>query len=323
MQFTLRGVAVTVTPLILLALILGLGIAGYGGYDYVQQSDAVDDAVAVETTVVGTDISRSDGRRFYYRISVEHTYEYQGREYTSKQVFPGSTGPIYTVRSDAQRSIEPYEPNETATAYVTPDNPSGAFLKRQTVFAPFRFIGFGSLLALLTALHAIGARNPGQNVGISQTTGREPTRYDTVFGFNRDTLSRVSKRLMLFTPAVFFVSLVTIVVLLLNSEGSSIQVSVADPVGFAFLAALLSGLGFVFGLTLYGIWSFTEYRRLRERIPDPRPPSPFRHPSRLVTIMYSRDELNAYGRRVKLTGFVFTLIVFLIGVVGFVLVTAS
>ncbi|SNR78348.1 hypothetical protein SAMN06266787_1296 [Halorubrum ezzemoulense] len=39
--------------------------------------------------------------------------------------------------------------------------------------------------------------------------------------------------------------------------------------------------------------------------------------------MYSRDELNAYGRRVKLTGFVFTLIVFLIGVVGFVLVTAS
>jgi hypothetical protein len=39
--------------------------------------------------------------------------------------------------------------------------------------------------------------------------------------------------------------------------------------------------------------------------------------------MYSRDDLNAYGRRVKLTGFVFTLIVFLIGVVAFVFVTAS
>ena len=204
MQLTLRGVAVTVTPLILLALILGLGIAGYGGYEYVQQSDAVDDAVAVETTVVGTDIGRSDGRRFYHRISVEHTYEYQGREYTSKQVFPGSTRPIYTVQSDAQRIIEPYEPNETATAYVTPDNPSGAFLTRQTTFAPFRFIGFGSLLALSTALHAIGARDPGQNTGVSQTTERKPTRYDTVFGLNRDTISRVSKRLMLFTPAVFF-----------------------------------------------------------------------------------------------------------------------
>ncbi|TKX43963.1 MULTISPECIES: DUF3592 domain-containing protein [unclassified Halorubrum] len=323
MEFTVRGVAVTVTPVIFLTLVLGLGIAGYGAYDYVQQSNAVHDAVAVETTVVDTSISRSNGRRFYYRISVEHTYEYQGREYTSEQVFPGSTGPIYTVRSDAQRIIEPYESDETATAYVTPDNPSGGFLKQQTIFAPFRFIGFGSLLALLTALHAIGARNPGQNVGISQTTEREPTRYDTVFGFNRDTLSRISKRLMLFTPAVFFLSLVTIVALLLNSEGSSLQVSVTDPVGFAFFSALLSVLGFVFGLTLYGIWSFTEYRRLRERIPDPRPPSPFRHPSRLVTIMYSRDDLDIYGRRVKLTGFVFALIVFLIGIVAFVLVTAS
>ena len=61
MQFTVRGVAVTVTPVILITLVLGLGIAGYGRYDYVQQSDAVDDAVAVETTVVDTDISRSDG----------------------------------------------------------------------------------------------------------------------------------------------------------------------------------------------------------------------------------------------------------------------
>ena len=323
MQFTVREVAVTVTPVILITLILGLGIAGYGGYGYVQQSNAVDDAVAVETTVVEADISRSEGRRFYYRISVEHTYEYQGSEYTSKQVFPSSTRPMYTVQNDAQRIIEPYEPNETATAYVDPDNPSRAFLERQTTFAPFKYIGFGSLLALLTTLHAIGARNPGQNTGIGQTNERDSTRYDTMFGTNRDTLSRFSKRLMLFTPAVLFVSLVTMVALVLNSEGSSLQVSVTNPVGFALLAAFLSVLGFILGLILYGIWSFIEYRRLRERILDPRPPSPFRHPSRLVTIMYSRDDLDAYGRRVKLTGFVFTLIGFLIGVVAFVLVTAS
>jgi hypothetical protein len=323
MQFTVREVTVTVTPVILIALVLGLGIAGYGGFDYVQQSNAVDDAVAVETTVVDTDISRSDGRRFYYRISVEHTYEYQGREYTSERVFPGSTRPIYTVQSDAQRIIEPYEPNETATAYVDRDSPGRAFLERQTTFTPFKFIGTGSLIALLTTLHAIGARNPGQNTGISRTSERKPTRYSTVFGFNRDTLSRVSTRLMLFTPAVFFISLVTTVALLLNSEGPSLQVSMTNPAGFALLAALLSVLGFIFGLTLYGIWSFTEYRRLRERIPEPRPPSPFRHPSRLVSIMHSRDDLDVYGHRVKLTGFVFTLLGFLIGVVAFVLVTAS
>lgn len=79
----------------------------------------------------------------------------------------------------------------------------------------------------------------------------------------------------------------------------------------------------IFGLTLCAVWSFTEYRRLRERIPDPRPPSAFRRPSRLVTILYSRDKLDPYGRRVKLTGFVFTTIGFLIAIVAFVLVTAS
>ncbi|QWC18448.1 DUF3592 domain-containing protein [Halorubrum sp. 2020YC2] len=323
MQRTVRGVAVTVTPVILIALVLGLGIAGYGGYDYVRQSNAVDDAVAVETTVVDAEITRSEGRRFYYRASVEHTYEYQGGEYTSKQVFPGSTRPMYTVRGDAQRVIEPYEPNVTATAYVDPDNPSRAFLERQTTFAPFKFIGFGGLLALLTTLHAIGARSPGQNTGIRQASEREPTRNETASGVQRNTLSRFSKRLMLFTPAVFLVSLVTMVALLLSSEESSIRVSLTTPVGFALLAALLSALGFLLGLTLYGIWSVTEYGRLRERIPDPRPPSPFRHPSRLVTILYSRDELDTYGRRVKLTGFVFTLIEFLVGLLAFVLVTAS
>ena len=323
MQFTVRGVAVTVTPVILLALVLGLGIAGYGGYDYLQQSNAVDDAVAVETTVVDADVSRSEGRRFYYRVSVEHAYEYQGSEYTSEQVFPGLTRPMYTVRSDAQRVIEPYEPNATATAYVAPGSPSQAFLERQPTFAPFKFIGFGGLIALLTTLHAVGARNPGQNTGVRQTGQSESTRYDTVLGIQQHTLSRISKRLLLFTPAVFLLSLATVVTLRLNTEGSSAQVSLTDPVGFALLAALLSILGFIAGLTLYGIWSLTEYRRLRERIPVPRPPSPFRHPSRLVTIMYSRDELDTYGRRVKLTGFAFTLIGLLIGVGAFVLVTAS
>lgn len=96
-----------------------------------------------------------------------------------------------------------------------------------------------------------------------------------------------------------------------------------DPVRFELLVALLSAFGFIFGLTLYGIWSFAEYARLREHIPDPRPPSPFRHPSRLVTLMSTRDEVNNDGHRSKLTGSIVTLILFLNDVVTFVLVTAS
>ncbi|MEZ3165108.1 DUF3592 domain-containing protein [Halorubrum sp. RMP-47] len=323
MQFTVRGVAVTVTPIILLTLALGLGIAGYGGYDYVQQTDAVNNAVAVETAVVETEISRSEGRRFYYRIRVEHTYEYQGDEYTSNQVFPGSAKPMYTVRDDAAQILEPYEPNTTTTAYVAPNSPSRGFLKRQRTLAPFKFIGFGSFIAVLTTLHAIGARNPGQNTGIGQTSEREMSHHDTVFGGQRNTLYRVSKRLLLVTPVSFLISLASVVALLLNSSTAAVQARLTDPIGFALLTAALSVLGFIAGLILYGSWSFTEYRRLREQIPDQRPPSPFRHPSRLITILYTRDGLDAYGRRVKLTGFVFTVTVLFVGIIGFVLVTAA
>jgi hypothetical protein len=323
MQFTLRGTAVTVTPLILIAVALGAGVAGYGGYDYMQQSNSVAGAVAVETSVTDTEISSSEGRNLYYRVTVEHTYQYRGTEYTSDQVFPGTTNPTYTVRSDAERLIEQYEPNATTTAYVDPDTPGRAFLERQTTLAPLKFVGFGGLLVVLTTLHAVGARTPGRGTELRPETEREPTRYETLFGVERDTVNRLSRRLLLIAPVVFLGSLVGTVVLAYTAESSSIQASLTDPVGLTLVTAFVATLAAVAALVLYGVWSFTEYRRLRERIPEPKPPSPFRHPSRLVTILYTRDGLDTYGRRVKLTGFVFTVTVVLAGVIAFVLVTAT
>lgn len=323
MQFTLRGTPVTLTSLMLIAIALGVGVAGYGGYDYIQQSNAVEDAVAVETTVTNAEISKSDGRRLYYRVSVKHTYQYRGTEYTSNQVFPGTTSPIYTVQSDAERVIEPYEPNTTTTAYVDPDAPGKAFLERQTTFAPFKFVGFGGLVALLTTLHAIGVRNPGQSTELRSKSESEPTRYETLFGVDRDTINRLSKRLLLIAPVVFLVSIIATVILVYTAESSSIEAGLTDLVGLTTLTAGIAALVCIGALVFYGIWSFTEYRRLRERIPEPRPPSPFRHPSRLVTILYTSDDLDTYGRRVKLTGFVFIMAAFLVGVFVFILVTAA
>lgn len=323
MQFTVRGTPVTLTPLLLVAIVLGVGIAGYGGYDYIQQSSAVDDAVAVETTVIDTEISTSAGRGLIYRVTVEHTYQYRGTEYTSEQVFPGAISPTYTVRSDAERAIEPYEPNATATAYVDPDAPGQAFLKRQTTAGPFKTVGFGGLLAVLTTLHAIGARTPGQNTELRPASEREPRRYETLFGLDRDRVDPLSKRLVMISPVVLVVSLIVTAVLLVTAESSSMQASPTDPLGAAALTIVLALLALIAALILYGLWSFTKYRRLRERIPDPRPPSPFRHPSRLVTILYTSDGLDTYGRRVKLTGFAFTIVVFLTGLCAFILVTAS
>lgn len=322
MQVTVRGTLIAVTPLMLVAIVLGIGVAGYGGYDYIQQSNAVDDAVAVETTVLDAQVSESDGRRLYYRVTVEHTYQYRGTEYTSEQVFPGTTSPIYTVRSDAENIIEPYYPGATTTAYVDPDAPARAFLKRQTTLAPLKFVGFGGLIFLLTTLLAIGPRDPGRNTELRPRCEHEPKRYETLFGFHRDAVNRLSKRLLLSAPAVCLVALGATAGIGYTAESSSVQADLTDPVGFALLTAAIAGLVSIVALVLYGAWSFTEYRRLRERIPEPRPPSPFRHPSRLVTILYTSDGLDAYGRRAKLTGFVFTVTGVLVGVFAFIIVTA-
>lgn len=323
MQFTMRGTRVTVTPLLLVALAVGLGVAGYGGYDYVRQSNAVDDAVAVETTVTETGVSESAGRGLSYRVSVEHTYEYRGREYTSSQVFPGATSPTYTVRSDAERVLEPYEPEATVTAYVDPDAPGRAFLERQTTHAPLKFVGFGALLALLTMLHAVGVRDPGQQTALRPPADRKPTRHETLLGLDRDRVNRLSKRLVLVAPLVLAVSLVATVVLADAAASPSIRASPTDPVGLALVTTIAAGFASVGGLLLYALWSFTEYRRLRERIPEPGPPSPFRHPSRLVTILYTSDGLDAYGRRVKRTGFAFLAAAFLAAVFAYLLVIGS
>ena len=98
------------------------------------------------------------------------------------------------------------------------------------------------------------------------------------------------------------------------------DVELSDPIGVLFVTVFIAILLLIAAALLYGIWSFTEYRRLRERIPEPRPPSPFKHPTRLVTILLANDDLDTYGTRVKRTGFAFGVVIFLIGVLLEILV---
>ncbi|QSG08782.1 Uncharacterized membrane protein, DUF3592 family [Halapricum desulfuricans] len=227
---------------------------------------------------------------------------------------------MYVLRSDAAAVIEPYEPNATATAYVDPDAPSQAFLERRTVRMPFVYVGFGGLLALLTTLHAIGARNPGQDTELRLGDEYGSTRDETLLGFDLGTINSLSKYLMLGSPVVLALSLVGTVYLTYRAEPSSVQAEITDPIGVTAVGAFVAALGLIAGLALYTAWSFSEYRRLRERIPQPRPPSPFRHPSRLVTILYTSDGLDTYGKRVKLTGFAGVVTVFIAVILALVLV---
>lgn len=314
MEFSLRGVPIKLTKVTIIALLLTAGAIGYGGYDYIQQSNAIDDAVAVNATVTETDIEQTGGRRgIDYTADVRFTYEYEGTEYTSDRLFPSTLRPTYDTESKAESVLEPYETNETVTAYVDPSDPANGFLEQRRTDSPFVLSGIGAFLFLLTLCHAAGARAPGQDTGIRPADEREPTRYETLFGLGRERVHRLGIRLLKGGLGVLAVALLSIVALILAADDQSIQVTLTDPLGLAVLLMVAAVLALIGGLLLYGLWSFTEYRRLRERIPEPRPPSPFTRPTRLVTILSTNDGLDEYGKRVKRTGFVLVIVLFCLG----------
>ena len=321
MEFAVRGTPVTATKGIGILLLVGLAFVTYGGYDYVQQSDAVDDAVSVEATIEETSISEVGRRGVDYDVQIEFTYQYQGIKYTSDQLYPGSISETYDTRSAAQSVIESYTDGDTVTAYVDPDTPSEGFLQRQTTQGPFQFMAIGGFVLLVACLHAVGARKPGHGTELQPIRESERRQYQTLLGVDRDTVHRISRRLIGVTAVVIPLSVVGTVIALFAAESGSDSatpterdVALTDPVGLLLGTAFLAVLVLLGSLLLYSLWSFTEYRRLRKRIPEPKPPSPFTHPTRLVTILLGNYDLDAYGKRVQRTGFVFVVVFFLIGV---------
>ncbi|WP_318568669.1 DUF3592 domain-containing protein [Salinigranum marinum] len=145
---TLRGAVVL--------LVIGLGVTGYGVFDYVQQSDAVRESVEVDATItevgVETESSPSSGTGVEYEPRVEFAYEYRGDSHTGTDLFPAEIAPRYDTRSAAESAVRAYEEGTTVTAYVDPDDPDDAFLRHETSNAPLLAVGIGAVFALLGGL---------------------------------------------------------------------------------------------------------------------------------------------------------------------------
>jgi len=133
----------------LLMLLVGLALVGYGGYDYVQQSDAVRNSVEVTATVEEVGVETVSARRGVdHEPTVRFSYEYEETTYESSSVFPASISPTYDTESAARSVVAEYEEGATATAYVAPDRPGDAFLKNRTTNGPVLAAGFGLFFVL-------------------------------------------------------------------------------------------------------------------------------------------------------------------------------
>jgi hypothetical protein len=329
MQVPVGETTIHVTRNRILLALAAFAIIGYGGYDYVQQSDAIEEAVAVQATIEDAGVVEYDGGRrsgIDYAPQVEYTYRYRGERYSSDRLTPSVFVLEYDTRSEAESVADRYEPGTTVTAYVTPDDPGDAFLMDRRTGGYLQFLAIGGFVLLLTVLDGLGSQTPGRSTELRPADEVHSARSETLFGLGRDTVHRLARRLMPVSVAALLLSMVALVGLLLavagGSEGRpvSIQADLLGPFGIVLLVGFVSYVGLVGSVALYGAWSFTEYRHLRERLHEPRPPSPFRHPARLVTIIRTDSEkLTQYGRRVRLTGVAFVIVAFLVLCLGVVL----
>jgi hypothetical protein len=137
-------------------LLAGLALLGYGGYDYVQQSEALSDTETVDATVLETSIEEIQQRRgrVDYEPTVTFEYSYGGETHTSSQLYPATIAPDYDTRSTAESQLDGYESGATVTAYVDPDSPGSAFLLDERSGATLKFAGIGALLAIVGGVGA-------------------------------------------------------------------------------------------------------------------------------------------------------------------------
>jgi hypothetical protein len=148
----------------LLLVVLALGLVGYGAYDYVNQTNAVRDAVEVDATIVETGIqseSPPGSTDVNHWPTVEYTYQYRGERYTGERISPGPTYETYETEAAAREAASAYEPNATVTAYVDPSSPSDAFLENDVSNTPIGLAALGGLGLLFGAASAIkNSRQP-------------------------------------------------------------------------------------------------------------------------------------------------------------------
>jgi hypothetical protein len=111
-------------------LVVGLGMIGVGAYSYVAESASLDNRVAVTGEITDTSVERVPGSRGreVYVPTVTFQYRFEGAEYTSDRLYPGTAQPRYEDRSTAESRLSTYAVGERVTAYVDPDAPGQAFL---------------------------------------------------------------------------------------------------------------------------------------------------------------------------------------------------
>jgi len=147
----------------LLIVAFGVAFAGFGWHSLQEEQADLNNAIEhegeVQSVAIEEDVTRrdrdDDGVRETdrdYEPVVEYTYEYQGETYTSESVFPGPDQ-SFDSRSTAEDYTGEYEAGRTVTVYVNEQDPSSAFLVRESSSLEYKlFMGVGAVVAVIGLL---------------------------------------------------------------------------------------------------------------------------------------------------------------------------
>lgn len=138
----------------LVFVVVGIGITGFGVLDYQNQQSDLREAVQVEGTVQQVSVAEYSTEGGYsYRPHVKYTYSYEGQQYTSRDVYPGVNDRTFNDREKAEEVVSQYSPGETTTVFVNQEQPSSAYLiKDSQTSPPFLVVGAGLFFAVVGIL---------------------------------------------------------------------------------------------------------------------------------------------------------------------------
>lgn len=141
------------------AICIGVAFAGVAWFQIVPYQQDRSNAATVSAEVVSADVTegRNSEGQVVYSPSVTYRYSYQGTEFTSSSVFPG-TGDVVGSQSRAQEIVDRYQPGDRVMAHVNTESPESAFLIDES--APLWYWG-GPVLGLLIVLYGIKSIREG------------------------------------------------------------------------------------------------------------------------------------------------------------------
>lgn len=138
---------------ILLVLVVGLAMVGFGGYMWLEQGERIRDYESTEATVLSSSVgSGSDVGDDYIDVTYEYTVD--GQTYRSSNVEPGA-GRGSMSRTRVEEFVENHPEGSTLTIYYDPEDPSNAYVLQERNLAFPGMAAFGALFTLVALVSLV------------------------------------------------------------------------------------------------------------------------------------------------------------------------